>query len=936
MKVNYDQQKNLLVLILLVLSSFTMVLTVTNYLSFTDKKLDNNQSSNSSNSEPTAASNQPQTNPQINTLLSSNTNMFFEQNVGQLGIHDVAYYFSSKSFKINFLPSKVQFNQINPVTGNEISYSISFIGSTLVTPVATQQLSRYNNYFIGNERFTNVPLFKDLIYYDIYSGIDLHYYFSGQGLKYDFIVHPGANPNQISIQSSSNTYFTATSSSLAINDALTGHNLLMDNNLFVYQNINSNTQTITSSFVLKTAKPNIASYNIGTFDRTHNLIIDPVLVVNTSTYLGGNNDDSGNDMVMDSQHNFYITGSTFSSNFPTANAINSTYGSLTDIFIMKLNSTGTGIIWSTYFSGNGDDVARRIALDNNSNVVIVGYTNSTNLPLQPFEIPNVNGTAFIVSLSNDGQTLKLCSLLGGVGTVDGESDAYGLYIPQNTTDYYITGYTCSENFSTTLNAYNRTYGGYCDAYFLKMSNTGTTLYSSFIGGSEYDEGDDIAVDSLGNTYVVGDTNSNLTGLTLHSGFSDIFITKFASNGTLIHAELIGGLFGDIPTSIALNNDFLYITGYTYSQDFPVNASSFDTKSTSIKSFVMKLNPSGLIDYSTFFGGNTSTLSVCVNTCVFTYSNKILVDSIGEAIIAGNTNANNMPLLDEYKKQFSGGSDAFITTFNAEGTNITYSTYLGGSDYDQIFSFVLGPKNEIYLTGETSSLNYPVNNAIQPSIGYYGNSDAFFTKLSLDYITPTLSIKPDFNYSLGSTGNKLTFLASDNDPEAYYIIYKDGVSVQTGPLQTDKVSYSVDGLTLGAYNYTVLVQDRTGNKVSKTTMVTVYQGTTNTNSSIPVSSSTKTNGGSLNQLLIDLIIILILGSISAVAASLIVRNRMDKGPKPGNELHESSDSSLQTEIPKNSLETQDLTVQKDLNIEEPSEKNLDSSTEKTNSSGDDLL
>ena len=80
----------------------------------------------------------------------------------------------------------------------------------------------------------------------------------------------------------------------------------------------------------------------------------------------------------------------------------------------------------------------------------------------------------------------------------------------------------------------------------------------------------------------------------------------------------------------------------------------------------------------------------------------------------------------------------------------------------------------------------------------------------------------------------------------------------------------------------------------------------------------------------------MGSISAVAASLIVRNRMDKGPKPGNELHESSDSSLQTEIPKNSLETQDLTVQKDLNIEEPSEKNLDSSTEKTNSSGDDLL
>ena len=918
MNVNYDQQKNLLVLILLVMSSFTMVLTVSNHFTLTNQKSDNKLSSNSLNSPSIAVANQPQTNSQINTILNNNANLFFEQNVGQLGQHDIAYFYNSKSFEINFLPSKVQFNQIDSFTGNKISYSLSFTGSTTVIPVGNNQLSRYNNYFIGNERFTNVPLFKDLFYYNIYNGIDLHYYFNNQGLKYDFIVHPGANPDKISLKSSLNTFFKATGSSLAINDALTGHNLLMDNNLFVYQNIKSNTQKITSSFVSNPAEPNVASYNIGQFDRTHDLIIDPVLVVNTSTYLGGNRDDSGNDMVMDNQHNFYITGSTFSSNFITVNAFNNTYGLLTDIFIMKLNSTGNGIIWSTYFSGNGDDIANRIALDNESNVVIVGYTNSTNLPLQPSEIPNENGTAFIVVLTNDGQTLKLCSLLGGAGTIDGESDAYGLYIPQNTADYYITGYTCSENFSTTLNAYNRIYGGYCDAYLLKISNSGNILYSSFIGGSEFDEGDDIAVDSANNIYVVGDTNSNLTGLTLHSGFSDIFVTKFASNGSLIHAELIGGLFGDYPSSIALNNDFLYITGYTYSQDFPVNATSFDTSSTNVKSFVMKLNPSGSIAYSTFFGGNTSTLSVCKNTCVYSYSNKILVDTSGQATIAGNTNANNMPLLDEYKKQYSGGfSDAFITTFNADGTNITYSTYLGGSSDENINSIILGANNEIYVTGETASLNYPINNAIQPTIGSINNYDAFFTKLSLDYITPTLSVKPNFNYSLGSTGNNLTFLASDNDPEAYYIIYKDGVSVQSGFLQTDKVSYSVDGLALGTYNYTVLVQDRSGHKVSDTSMVYVYQSTSSVISSTSVSSSSKTNGGLLNQLLIDGIIILILGSLSAVAASLIVRNRMDKKSNQKIESGNNLSSKNSTDISNETKFIQESTIQED-NVTEKSD------------------
>ena len=359
-----------------------------------------------------------------------------------------------------------------------------------------------------------------------------------------------------------------------------------------------------------------------------------------------------------------------------------------------------------------------------------------------------------------------------------------------------------------------------------MNVLGQISYSTYIGGPGSDDGVDIAVDSQGNVYIVGSTNSNLNNIPLTGQFfSDIFLVKFDKNENLVYTKLIGGIDDDYPTSMAIMSNSLYLTGYTYSSDFPTNNTAFDRANPNEKSFVMQLDTNGTIIYSTFFGGTSSPLNFCTGYCITTQTTKIIVDSLGNATIVGYTNSNILTL-DENKSSLTGSYDGFITTFNSKGTNITYSTYIGGSDIDHLYSVAMNTKNEIYIVGDTYSTDFPVINAIQNHISSIGNSDAFFSKLARDYTVPTLIVSKNFNYLVGSTGHNITFFASDNDPKAFYTVYKNGVEISNGLLQKTNVTFSVDGLDAGNYNYTIRAQDRTGNTITKMVLIQVYSETSN--------------------------------------------------------------------------------------------------------------
>ena len=835
-----------------------------------------NQNNNSTDimtihSEPSSNS-QLNANTLLKSILNNNNQLFFIKNTGQIFQSSIVFYFSSSDYQINFLQAKIQFVQKSQNIGSYVTYVLSFKDSNLVNPVGEQQISRVNNYFLNKQKNTNVPLFNELIYYNIYNRIDLRFYFTGQDLKYEFIVHPGSNPNQIKLQSSSNTVMQATGTSLEINSQLDGLNLVNDKNLYVYQNIESNKVKVNANFKIDSVQKTSVLFKIDSYNPHYDLIIDPVLVVNTSTYLGGTKDDSGIDMVLDNQSNVYITGTTYSSDFIALNTINGTYSRDLDIFVMKLNSTGNGIMWFTYFGGNGDDIVSRISLETLGNVVIVGQTYSTDLPISQGTSQNnyLNGTSdgLLVVFSNNGQQMKLCSLIGG----DQDEAINGLFI--NGTNYYLTGYTNSANFTTSLNAYNKTYGNDTDAFLIKTSVTGAISYSTFIGGNKFDEGVDIALDSNSNIYVLGNTESNIEGH-IHQGTiitPDVFIMKFSSSGSYLNSTLMGGNLQDFASSMVIYHNQIFITGTTYSSNFPTSINAFDRVNSFVDAFVTKILPNFTIDYSTLFGGSNTT-----------WSNKIIVDLNNQAYIFGWTNSPSLSLKNEFKKGLSGAQDGFIAAFNDQGTNLIYASTFGGSQDDQINSGALGTQNLIYYTGTTNSLDYPVNSAIHSNNAYIGTYDMIFTIISPDYITPILELKPNFSYISGTIGHNLTFIASDNDPEAYYIIYKDGQSQATGPLSVDKMGYSVDGLAIGTYNFTVLVEDRTGNRVPRTCIVTVIAQ----NPSSSLSETSTTPNGSLYDLLIISFFTLALVVIGTVGGVIMTKNRMNKNNLSKNTPQKSS-------------------------------------------------
>ena len=365
--------------------------------------------------------------------ISNMNGLYFEANYGQLRFKDVLFIFKSKNYQINFLPSQIEILQMSFGSHQIMEYNLSFQGSNIISPIGLQKLNQTNNYFINNIRISNVPLYSKIFYPNIYSGIDLEYVLTANGVKNNYIVHPGADVSKIKVKTSDNTFLSVDGNNFVIRNKNNGLNLLSDSNLFVYQEINGKNNQISSNFQVNDHN-NVVGYNVSSYNTAYNLIIDPYLVFNVSTYLGGSGDDSAYDLVLDSQNNVYITGSTTSDNFLTTNPIYvGTPGNFTDIFIMKINSTGTGIIWSTYYGGNGEEQPDRIALDGNNNVVIIGYTNSTNFPTVHSQNTVIHGAfdAFVVALSNDGSKIILSSIIGGSGF----DEAYGIYIAKSSTDY---------------------------------------------------------------------------------------------------------------------------------------------------------------------------------------------------------------------------------------------------------------------------------------------------------------------------------------------------------------------------------------------------------------------------------------------------------------------------------------------------------------------
>jgi hypothetical protein len=592
------------------------------------------------------------------------------------------------------------------------------------------------NCFLGNDRSkwkSDIPTYSGVVYKGIYKRIDLKVFGNGKGIEYEFIVNPGGNPGDILL-----TYngieglATSREGEMLI---ATAFGELKETRPYIYQEIKGK-RAVDGRFAIQSPAGQSQTgkfsygFQVASYNPSYPLIIDPTL--SYSTYLGGSDSEEGYGIAVDGSGNAYVAGNTRSTDFPTQNPYQGTHAGDYDVFITKLSPTGNALSYSTYLGGSGFDFARGIAVDGSGNAYVTGETRSTDFPTQnPYQGTYAGGyfDVFITKLSPNGNTLSYSTYLGGSDSEGG----YGIAV-DDAGNAYVTGNTRSTDFPTQ-NPYqgtNSSWSGYGDAFITKLSPTGNALsYSTYLGGSDSEGGNGIAVDDAGNAYVTGTTSStdfptqNPYQGTL-GGWWDAFITKLSPTGNaLSYSTYLGGSGYEEGYGIAVDGSGnAYVAGETSSTNFPTQNPYQGANAGDWDAFITKLSPTGnALSYSTYLGGSG-----------FDRGNGIAVNGSGNAYITGRTYSINFPSRNPYQGAHAGGErDAFITKLSPTGNALSYSTYFGGSGDDFARGIAVDGSGNAYVTGATSSTNFPIQNAYQ---GTYagGERDAFVAKLSDTMLT----------------------------------------------------------------------------------------------------------------------------------------------------------------------------------------------------------
>lgn len=650
------------------------------------------------------------------------------ENMGQLSNEEILFYYSLSYGKIAFCKNKILLYLDN---SKEV-ITLNFVNSNPIEPVGINPQITQSNYYLGSRgTFTDIKHYDCILYTEIWTGIDLQYKITPKGLKYDFIVTPEGNPNDIKIQFIGQDSLDIIDNKLVFN--LAGINFI-DEGLLVYQD---NFQTeIEAKFSLIDA--NTYGFTIGKFQQDKQLIIDPIIY---STYVGGSSDDKAKSLAISDANNIFVAGETESDNFlDTGNNYNLSNMLREDIFVIKLSSDGSTLLYSTFIGGSGEDYLGEIVIDSNENAYVVGYTSSLDFPVTSGamnETINAGVDGFYLRLSSTG-TLDYCTYFGG-----DNFDRANSLVMDSSSNLYITGMTSSSNFPTTDGALNTTYNGGSDCFVLKISSLSTVIqYSTYIGGTNIDEGIDIAVDELGYCYIVGNSNSDNFPTTLgayrttYSGWMDVFISKISIDGsTLLYSTYLGGSTEDEPYALVLDDDNnAYVTGYTESSNFPTTIGAYDTViGGSSDAFVSKISTDGSsLSYSTFIGGSTTD-----------EINAIDLDAEKNAYLTGKTFSNDFPLTDNTDYRFiMGETDAFAVKLSADGTSLINSTYLGGIYVDHGLALKYISDDTCYIVGYTSSPIFPTTDDAYNKT-YGGADDCFVIKYAFtgDYSPITTTPPP---------------------------------------------------------------------------------------------------------------------------------------------------------------------------------------------------
>ncbi|HYU07061.1 MAG TPA: SBBP repeat-containing protein, partial [Thermoplasmata archaeon] len=632
---------------------------------------------------------------------------FFTENQGQVRNGDVRYYLVSGGLRVGMIQSGLLIEMIDPGPGDSGAASgpqpdsfpegdghaaavsaslirVDFEGSNRVAPVGSGELPFRSNYLSGNDPSTwhrGIASYHHVTYAGLYDGIDLVYHADATGLKYEFRVSPGADPGRI-------RWSYAGAVGLQIQD---GALIIRTNVGEIHDAPPVAIQDRREVPCWYTSEGTSIGLACDAWDPARALTIDPLLY---STFLGGSTYSRATAIAVDASGNAFVTGYTSSVDFPTTpGAFLTTYaGGLRDAFVVKLNPSGTDLVYATFLGGSGTDRAFAIAVDSAGDATVAGYTNSTDFPVTPgASRTNYSGgekDAFVARLDSAGSALVYATFLGG----DFDDRAYAVAL-DSSGDAFVAGLTNSPNFHVTAGAFQTTFTNttcgltLCEHGFLVELNADGShrVYASFLGGTYADRVLGVAVNASGAASVVGYTNSSdfpvtpgAFSTTFHGGAcgaftcSEAFVATFDPTGArLVYATFLGGSKVDEGHEIAIDaGGNAYVTGETNSTDFPVTPGAYETTSRGAgesHAFVTVLNPSGTaLVWSTFLGGSNGD-----------HGQGIAFDASGDAVITGWTNSSDFPTTPgAFDTNFSGGGardDVFVSELNPTGDQLLYST-----------------------------------------------------------------------------------------------------------------------------------------------------------------------------------------------------------------------------------------------------------------------
>lgn len=719
------------------------------------------------------------------------------------------------------------------------------------------------NYLISGDEIKNIKTYHRIIIKNIYKNIDwVLYYNKEKGMKYDFIIHPGALPEEIKMQ--------YTGAILKLNENATSIEIetplgkITEGNLKCFQN----EKPVKSLYQLHN---NVVQFKVEGFAPSQDVIIDPPLV--WSTLYGGKSAEFGHTIAIDRNNNVFLGGAVITDDantFPLFNAgtyFLSGYNNNAKGFILKFNSSGQRL-WATFLgSTNSWCHVYAMKIDAFDNLYVTGWgsTNNGAFPYKnmagAYNLTNSVGM-FLAKFDNNGNQIWCTGFGSFLYAQDIDIDCIG--------NIYVVGGThFSVNQLTVKNqigAYNNPNpSGNGDGFITKFSNTGALLWSTFYGGSSYDGFYNVVTDDKSNVYVQGYTYSNNIPITnfpggyndpSFNGNTDVMILKFNPANALIWSSYFGGagIEGNVPMadigSDYINIDCLgnfYLVGGTTSANIPVmnlpGAYNQPALAGNGDGFIAKFNGTNLNQiWTTYLGGPTSRFNSPANTACY----GIISDGVGNIYIAGTSNATAFPLIIKPGYNFSGPNNGFgfITEFDINNS-ITWSTFLRTRWSN---SPSLDYNNNLYLTGEAWASDNPSQlDMIDPGSGAYfqpanggtGGEDTYLLKFG------SVCAAPNFNFTYASTQSTCAVIQYDftdqsilpcSTKKEWFWEFGDG---STSSLQNPSHIYASPG------TYTIKVKITSCNcrvdSIIKTLIVPVIQPLTLTTTSTNTTCNAGKNG-----------------------------------------------------------------------------------------------